>query len=93
MPVMRAVFLSIYCYDLMIFLSLNSGELCYALFLGELTDEESVILFRHYVSVEPLHHHLLLFRGVYDAVMRVEERDVLSYDSISIKVLFRLCEQ
>ena len=70
-----------------------SRELFDALFVGQLTDEQSAIVFSHDITVESLHNDLFHAGGMDDAVVGIEKRYVGTDFPVSIHVLGRFYEQ
>ena len=66
------------------------AELFYTLFFTSLANKQNAILFGHDTIVEPLYHHTLFLGGVHDAIVRIEELNVVSDAGIAIKVALRL---
>lgn len=57
-----------------------------ALFFRHFADEQRAVFLYHDVAVQSLDDHFLLLRGVYDAVVRIVEVDVIAYAGIAILV-------
>ena len=50
-----------------------------ALFFRHFADEQRAVFLYHDVAVQSLDDHFLLLRGVYDAIVRIVEVDVIAY--------------
>ena len=61
-----------------------------SLFLRQFADEQSVVVLGYNITIEALDDHLLFLNGVYDAVVALDEIDVLTYAGIAIKILLAL---
>lgn len=72
---------------------LVAGELLDALFLRKFANEKSAILFSHDITIKSLNNNFLLLCGVYNAIVRLVERHILSYHAISVKVCLGLGEE
>ena len=75
------------------FLFVLSAELLDALFLGELADEQGIVVLGDDISIESLDDNFLFLRGVYDTVVGFKERDVLSNAGVAVEVFLRLLLQ
>ena len=63
------------------------------LFLREFADEQGVILLCHNIAVQPLNDHFLLLSGVNDAVVTLEDIDVVADADVAIVVFLTLLVQ
>ncbi len=68
-------------------------ELLDSLLFAELANEQGVVFFGYDETVEPLYDNFFLLGRVYDTVVGVEKRNVLSDDPIAEDILLGVCQQ